>query len=223
MRLCTEYWSSKCLPQSHTCLTPNTNSSFPVTPQCTILCRTNMYLNVLCMTWHVPIWNIYCSLLAGFLRLTRSPCDLWVARGGTAALHWCPAPRPRLTCHTWRRTPGSCGAASSTSGKSGDARRTNFWRWRSLFLIMLLNIMKNKNIVRTDLNGHCHSLTCYTSYAGSCPSTVYPHTDTLVCFSCLLCVRNMKLRAHVCFCWIPPTAEWEENLMCHLSFFIWLP
>lgn len=69
------------------------------------------------------------SLDAGCWKLTPSPCDRWAARDATAALRWCPAPLLPPTCHTWRRTPGSCGDALSTSGKSGDVRRTNSWRW----------------------------------------------------------------------------------------------
>lgn len=73
---------------------------------------------------------VFCFFL-GSWRLIPSPCALWAAHVGTAAPRWCPARLPRPTSHTWRRTPGSCGDASLTSGTNGDARKTNCSRWEN--------------------------------------------------------------------------------------------
>lgn len=78
-----------------------------------------------CLGWT----RAFLLLLLGSWRPIPSPCALWAALAGTAAPRSCPAPRPRPTSRTWRRTPGSCGDALLTSGTSGDARKTNCSRW----------------------------------------------------------------------------------------------
>lgn len=107
-------------------LTPNNNTSKPG-----VLFFT-WKLNLTCGTRQTVATLFTKCLFAGCWRLILSRCDPWAVHGVTVALRWCPAPLPPPTCHTWRKTPGSYGAVSSTSGRSGAARRTNFWRWGRL-------------------------------------------------------------------------------------------